>query len=71
MRQMLLDGPLRSRVTGRAQLVRRIRLLLVAVNRFGRGRARSRADLHWAAVAIDRLTELLEEGARPDVQDPR
>lgn len=70
--QPLLDGPpLPSRIKGRPALIRRIRSLLVAVHRFGRGRARTRADQQWAAQVIDGLTTLLQEGA-PDVRnDPR
>ena len=71
MRQMLLDGPLRSRVTGRAQIVRRLRLLLVAVHRFGRGRARTRADQRWAALVIDGLTALLQEGTSDATNKPQ
>lgn len=65
MRQPLLDGPLRSRLTGQAALIRRVRLLLIAVHRFGRGRVRTRAERQWAAKMIDGLTALLQEGA-PD-----
>lgn len=60
-----LDRSMPSRIKGQAQLIRRIRLLLVAVHRFGRHRARTRAERLWAANVIDRLTALLQEGA-PD-----
>lgn len=61
MRQLLLDGPpLPSRIKGKAQLIRRLRGLLIAVERFGRGRAITRKDVLWAARFLDNLTTALE-----------
>ena len=71
MRQPLLDGALHSRIKGRAQLVRRMRGLLVAVHRFGRGRACTPADLRWAAMVIDGLTALLHQGDSDATHEPR
>ena len=53
-----------SRISGQAALVRRLRLLLLAAHRYGRGRARSPAEVRWAARLIDALTAALE-GAEP------
>lgn len=55
----LVKGSLPRRVVGRPALERRIRLLLIAVHRYGRARARTRDELHWAARTIDGLTALL------------
>jgi hypothetical protein len=60
MRDLLLQRPL-HRVKGRAALIRRAQGLLLAVHRFGRGRATSPDDLKWAARAIDQLTTLLAD----------
>ena len=57
-------GPLHSRIKGRAALERRIRGLLIAVHRFGRGRQLTAEDLRWAAKTIDRLTEMLNANER-------
>ena len=55
-----LDGPrLHTRIKGRAAIERSPRLLLIRVHRFGRGRARDRADVAWCARTIDALTALL------------
>lgn len=48
-----------SRIKGRPALVRRLRGLLIAVHRFGRGRARSREDVAWTAVVLDGLVDVL------------
>ena len=56
-----VDGRrLHTRIKGRQALVRRLRGLLVAVHRFGRGRARTREELAWYARTIDALTAALE-----------
>ena len=55
-----------SRVRGRAALVRRLRALLVAVHRFGRARARTRAKVAWAA----RMIEIAERVGRFGLVDP-
>jgi hypothetical protein len=60
-----------SRISGQAVLIRRLRALLIAVHRFGRGRARTRQELRWAAHTIDALTALLQEGGPDAPQDPR
>ena len=49
-----------SRVKGRPALVRRLRGLLVAVHRFAKHRATSRADLWWSARTVDALTAALD-----------
>jgi hypothetical protein len=49
-----------SRIRGRDSLLRRLRGLTIAAHRFGRGRARSRADQLFAARLIDGLTRTLE-----------
>jgi hypothetical protein len=66
MRSEFFDRTLPSRVQGRAALVRRLRGLLVATHRYGRGRARTRADIVWAARMIDGLTVLLEQEGKAD-----
>ena len=45
-----------SRVKGHSALLRRLRGLLVAAHRFGRHRATSSAERHWAARLVDGLT---------------
>jgi hypothetical protein len=55
-----LDGRrLQTRIKGRDALERRIRGVLIAVHRFARLRATTRADLTWSAQAIDGLTATL------------
>ena len=54
------DRPTASRIKGRPALVKRLRLLLIAVHRYGRGRARRAEDLAWSARVIDSLTTALE-----------
>jgi len=58
-----------SRVKGKAQLVRRLRGLLIAVARFAHGRATTREDCLWAARTIDGLTVLLEEKGPTDARE--
>jgi hypothetical protein len=48
-----------SRIKGRASLLRRLRALLIAAHRFGRGRAQTPDDLRFAAALIDGLTSTL------------
>jgi hypothetical protein len=55
-----------SRIKGRPALVRRLRGLVVAVNRFGRHRARSREDVWWSARTIDALSIALEVANTPN-----
>ena len=45
----------RARVPGRQVLIRSLRLLLIRVHRYGRGRATTHADQVWAAAVIDGL----------------
>ncbi len=57
---------MRTRVKGIPALEKRARGLLLAVHRYGRCRAATRAEVAWTARAIDALTVLLEsprEGA--------
>jgi hypothetical protein len=55
-----LDGRrLPRRITGRRALEQRLQRLILAVHRFGRVRARSQADVIWAARTIDTLATLL------------
>jgi hypothetical protein len=49
-----------SPVKGRPALVRRLRLLLLAVARYGRHRARTHDELMWAARVLDALTVTLD-----------
>ena len=56
-----------SRVKGRAALEKRLRALLVACHRFGRARANTAVDRQWAAIVIDRLTDVLT--ATPPVSE--
>lgn len=48
-----------SRIKGRASLLRRLRALVIATDRFGRGRARSREDFDFAGRLRDGLTATL------------
>lgn len=48
-----------SRIRGRASLLRRLRALLLAAHKFGRGRACTPDDLAFAAQLIDGLTSTL------------
>ena len=49
-----------SRIKGRPALVKRLRALLLAVHRFGRGRVHTPEDLCWTATLIDRLYAALD-----------
>lgn len=49
-----------SRIKGRPALVRRLRGLLVAVHRYGKGRARTPEEVRWAAKMLDRLQHALD-----------
>jgi hypothetical protein len=61
-----LDTRIPRRITGRPALERRCRALLLAIHRFGRGRATTRPDVLWAARAIDSLTVLLDSHQQGD-----
>jgi hypothetical protein len=65
-----LDVPIHHRVKGRPVLIRRLGGLLVAVCRFARCRATSRADQRWAARMIDALTEAHATARQPDEDQP-
>jgi hypothetical protein len=54
---------MRTRVKGIPALEKRARALLLAVHRYGRCRAATRAEVLWTARAIDSLTALLERPA--------
>ena len=60
-----INAPVIHRIKGKAALVRRLRGLLLAVHRFGRGRARTHEDTLWTARVLDALQAAL------DVADPR
>jgi hypothetical protein len=51
--------PTASRIKGKASIVRRLRALLIAAHRYGRGRARTAEDIQWSAVMLDALTAAL------------
>jgi hypothetical protein len=62
-----LDGRrIVSRIAGRPALEKRLRALLVSCHRFGRARARTRAELAWAA----RMIEIAERVGRFGLVDP-
>jgi hypothetical protein len=61
--------PTASRIRGKDSIVKALRRLLLRTHRFGRGRARSAADIRWCALVLDGLTSTLsaaERDARPD-----
>lgn len=58
-----------SRIKGRASLLRRLRTLLIAANRYGQHRAVSRDDLAFAGALVDGLSAVLghvDRAARVD-----
>ena len=59
----------RHRVKGKQALEKRLRGLLLAVHRYGRCRARTRAELQWTAKAIDLLTLALNEDGRDALRE--
>jgi hypothetical protein len=60
MRDVLFTpGP--SRVKGRPALVKRLRRLALAVERYGRHRATSRDDLLWAGTVLAGLLAALAD----------
>ncbi len=64
-----VDGlRLPRRTTGRQNLERRMRSLLVAVGRFGKHRAYSAKDRLWAAAVIDTLSALIKTGGQDDMR---
>jgi hypothetical protein len=60
--------PIASRIQGRAVLLKRLRRLLLATHRFGRGRARTPEDVAWAGGLLDALYAAL--GVAEARQDP-
>jgi hypothetical protein len=54
------------RVVGRPAIVRSLRGLLLRVHRFGRHRARSRADVMWSARLLDALTDAVATATADD-----
>jgi hypothetical protein len=63
--------PVASRIKGKAALMKRARGLLLAVHRYGRGRARDVEDIRWAAVFLDGLTSTLSAAERDVSSDAR
>lgn len=53
-----------SRIKGRLSLTRRLRALILASHRYGRGRAVTPADVQFAARLIDGLTGTLNSVER-------
>jgi hypothetical protein len=55
-----------SRIKGKPAMVRSLRGLLLRVHRYGRGRARTPADITWTARVLDALRETLAAAEAPE-----